>query len=146
MSLPVSHTIIGQRFVYGQLAADSTLAALGIYDDDVPGSASYPLIQIRNTIPANNRVVIGDDIIYAMVRFLVVAVTEFRTGRPSWNTLIAPAGRIHAQLHQASGSVTGGQVERSSEASEYRQSYTHEGIYYREVGAFYDLWIQKDES
>lgn len=145
MSVPAPHTVIGQRFIYSQLAADSTLAALGIYDDDVPGGAGYPLVQIRNTIPATHRAVIGDDIIYAMVRFLVVAVAEFRSGRPSWNSLIEPAGRIHTQLHQASGSATGGQVYRVSEGSEYRQTYTHEGIYYRELGAFYDLWIQKDQ-
>lgn len=146
MSLSVSHAIIGQRFIYGRLSADSALLALGIYDDDVPSSVTYPLIQIRNTIPANNRVVIGDDIIYAMTRFLVVAIAEFRVGRPTWTTLVEPAGRIHQQLHQSSGSATGGQVERCSEISEYRQTYTHEGIYYRELGAFYDLWIQKDES
>lgn len=146
MSLPVSHTVIAQRFIYAQLAADSTLNALGIYDDDVPSGATYPLIQIRNTIPANNRAVIGDEIIYATVRFLVVAIAEFRSGRPSWNSLIGPAGRIHTQLHQAAGSATGGQIYRVSEGSEYRQTYTHEGIYYRELGAFYDLWIQKDQA
>lgn len=146
MSLPVSHTVIGQRFVYAQLAADSTLAALGIYDDDVPAGATYPLVQIRNTIPATNRTVIGDDIIYATVRFLVVAIAEFRGGRPSWNSLIEPAGRIHTQLHQAAGNVTGGQVYRVSAGSEYRQTYTHEGIYYRELGSFVDLWVQQESS
>lgn len=146
MSLPVSHTIIGQRFVYAQLAADSTLASLGIYDDDVPASVTYPLVQVRNTIPGTNRTVVGDDIIYAMVRFLVVAVAEFRTGRPSWNSLVGPAGRIHTQLHQASGSATGGTVYRCSESGEYRLTYTHEGIYYRELGAFYDLWVQKEDA
>lgn len=146
MSLPTPHTILAQQFVYARLAADATLASLGIYDDDVPGGVGYPLVQIRNTIPATHRAVIGDKIIYATTRFLVVAITEFRTRRPSWSSLVDPASRIHAQLHQATGAVGGGQVYRSSESGEYRQSYTHEGIYYRELGAFYDVLVQQEPS
>lgn len=138
--------ITADMYIYSRLTADSTLNALGVYSENVPGSASYPLVHFWPIVPGIERAAIGDNTILVNRHYLVYAIAEFRDPSVqggSYQPLADYAERIHTQLHQASGTVTGeGEVFRSYRTELYQRRYISNGIEYRELGGRYVVLVQ----
>ena len=138
----MSELFTGDTWLYGQLSADSTLNALGIYGHVVPSGVSFPLIQFRALSSTDAQTGVGATIIMANLLYVVVAVQEFRTGRPSFAPLEDYADRIHTQLHKHSGTIASGQILASVRDSPFRNVYQQDGITYYELGGIYRVFAQ----
>lgn len=128
------------EFLHARLTADSVLNALGVYVDEVPSGASFPLVHVRFN-SGMNRAVIGDDITHLNALYVVVVVHEFREGAGSWQPLQDAATRIKTQLHQATqqNTTSGGTIWRCSFEEPVRLHYENNGIRYRELGGLYRI-------
>ena len=132
-----------KQFLYSQLTADSTLAALGVYDEEAPPSSSYPCIEFRylSNTPQKG---VGDVTVLTTQLWLVVAISESRTPPFSFQPLQGYVGRIFTQLDRQSATTANGQTLWSSfEQGFQRRFYDGStGYEYREEGAQYRLWVQ----
>lgn len=132
-------------YVYAQLTADATLSALGVYNDGIPSGVSYPLVHFYAIVPGIERAAIGDNTILVNRHYLVYAIAEFRDPeiRAGYQPIQDYAERIHTQLHQASGTVTGeGEVFRSYRTELHQRRVVVDGIEYRELGGRYVVLVQ----
>lgn len=127
-------------FLQTQLAADATLAALGVYGHRVPASVSYPLIQFRSLSDIDVSTQNSRYIVMVNSLYLVVAIAEFRTGHGGFGGLTDYAARIQTQLQRADGTVSGGTIWAAVREYPYRQVYDDNGIEYRELGAVYRVF------
>jgi hypothetical protein len=136
----MTELFVGDTWLYSQLEADSTLAALGIYGHVVPEGESFPLVQFRALSNTDSQAGVGAYIIMSNLLYVVVAVQEFRSGRPSFQPLEGYADRIHTQLHKTSGTIVGGQVLASTRDNPFRNVYQQDGITYYELGGIYRVY------
>lgn len=130
------------QFLYSRLTADGTLSALGVYGHEVPEGVSYPLIEFRalsdlDVSTQNSRYIVMTNSLY-----VVVAIQEFRAGRPSFDPLTDYAARIHTQLQRQGTTTASGTVYAAVREYPYRQAYEANGFKYRELGAVYRVFTQ----
>lgn len=132
-----------KQFLYTQLTADATLAALGVDDESAQPDATFPRVQFRwlagtPSKPVNDTVVLLDFV------FLVVAVAEAKTPPYSFQPLQDYVGRIFTQLNQQSGTTANGQTLWSTFEEPFQQRYidANTTYQYREEGGRYRLYVQ----
>lgn len=137
-----------RQFIYSQLAADATLLALGIDEEEADPGASYPRVRFQVQSPGTQSKGVGDIDIMTNIVMLVVAVDEYTdqelVSGYSAAGLSDYVGRIYTQLARQSGTTSIGQTLWCSYDAAffrtYRDSTTARN--YREEGGLYRLLVQ----
>lgn len=117
-----------------RLAANATLAALGIHADVVPSDASLPAVVFQfqggtdlDTI--NNRRIWVDAV------YIVKVVGQ----TASYSALDTYAGLIDTQLERQSGTAAGGTIYTATREAPFRLAEQTDGKQYRHIGGRYRI-------
>lgn len=135
------------EWIYSTLSGDATLTALAcgnrIYDDQVPQSAAFPYVQVRN-LALRDHQTMNATLFMGSADFLVVAVGRGTASGSivDTTTLEAVASRCQALLHRANGNASRGIVYFCARERPFLAQYDRNGIVYREVGGIYRVWNQ----
>lgn len=135
------------EWIYATLAGDSTLTSLAcgsrIYDDQVPQTATFPLVTVRH-FTQQDRKTMNESIFLEDTEHVIVAVGRgLSTGSIVDVTVLETiAARIKTLLHRQSGSAARGLIYFCARQRPFTQQYTQNGITYVEVGGIYRSWSQ----
>jgi hypothetical protein len=136
---------IAEKWLYQQLTADSTLAALGVFSVTVPTRNDYPAVVFvaRPEQGGGDVNVINGEIVMARLMYIVRA----STAGMSYGPISQAAALIHKQLHLKSGNVTGGKVLACTRVHPFSYAEEEEGgDHYRHMGGVYRLFVQSDKE
>lgn len=129
-----------ERWLYGLLAGDATLAGLvgdRIYAYVAPLGAALPLVVFAQQAGTDVRVV-GPGRLMAALLYQVRAVGP----GPSAAVVAPVAARLDALLQGASGSVVDGVVLGCTREQPLSYVETEGGESYRHLGGIYRIWAQ----
>lgn len=125
--------IMGE-WIFATLSTDTTLAALGIHEDEVPEGEPLPAVVYQWRGGATLRGV-GTAVLWEGANWLVKVVGQGR----STAALSPYSTRVNAKLHGASGTTAAGRVFMCAHQSAYKHAEYTDGEYYRHLGAYWRI-------
>lgn len=126
---------VAERWLYGRLAADATIAAAGVHMDPAPLGTPTPYVVLVPLSPGVDVSVVGGIRVKTDAVYLVKAVCEGK----SYAALSDLVSRIDAQLQRQSGAGVLSCVRTGT----FRLPDRRDGADYRQAGGMYRLEIQE---
>lgn len=136
----MADTALVERWLYITLAADAALGSVvstRIYANVAPQSSALPCVVFQQQA---GRDIMGSGPIRYMSTMLYTVRVIGETG--SFSTIEAPADRIDAVLHAASGTATGGTVVACVREQPFSLVESTDGRTFRHLGGIYRCWVQ----